>query len=144
MWKNQLFIDLLPIHAVFNILMGFLLAVQGLIGFRIRLRRKAGAHPALRLIKFHRKLGPTLVYAGIAGYISGLVIAYIGTGRLLNYPPHAFVGALIAVSLIANYHISGKIRGTDVPWRKTHFLLGALILLLYGIQVYLGLKMFSF
>jgi hypothetical protein len=49
------------------------------------------------------------------------------------------VGSCIALLIIATFIISKKIKGPESLWRTPHFMIGLFILLLYIVQIYLGL-----
>ena len=127
------------IHGSYNLLVVCLFVYQGIVGILNRKKRVAGKQPSLRLIKRHRKLGKALTVLGPMGFLAGAVLTYTDQGHLLKYPFHFFFGIMITASIVATYVISGKIKGSNSPWRTPHFTLGILILCLYCIQVILGL-----
>ena len=49
------------------------------------------------------------------------------------------MGLIITFSLITTYLISKRISGAESPLRTPHFILGIGILVLYLVQVFLGL-----
>jgi hypothetical protein len=91
------------------------------------------------VIKRHRALGPLLVLLGISGFFAGLSIAYLDQGRIFRYPLHFLFGLAIPAVVLITFAISRRIRPGDSPWRNIHFLFGIALLVLYLIQVTLGL-----
>jgi len=130
------------VHPFFNILMVFLFLYQAWMGFKIRRGRKRG-QSQFNSIRRHRKLGPFLILAGLAGYCSGLVLVFINSGQLLVYPLHLAVGSLIALFLVIQYIVTRKIRGVESSWRTPHLAAGILMLCLYALQIITGLALLA-
>ena len=130
---------LIMCHALYNAILFLCFIYQSMLGLRIRERRKSGSAPVARNNRLHRKFGPVLVFAGIAGCISGFFLVYYDYKSIFNYKLHSVSGFSIAVLLPATYYISKKIKAGDSPWRLNHFRLGFFILCLYCIQVLLGI-----
>lgn len=127
------------IHGSFNVLVMLLLIYQGWSGLRTRNIRRAGNPPDFRLIKRHRKNGPFFTVLGCLGFIAGIIIVYLDEGEIFKYPLHFIIGSVIALALITTYLISKRISGAGSPLRTPHFVLGIGILVLYLVQVFLGL-----
>lgn len=123
------------LHGLYNTLVIILFIYQGLLGFRIRKSQQRQLH----LIKRHRKIGPVAAVLGPSGFIAGMVIVFLDTGRVLKYPLHFLTGLSIASLLIITYLISKKIKGPEHYWRDRHYVLGILIIFLYLVQAFLGL-----
>ncbi len=123
------------LHGAYNTLVICLFVYQGSLGLRIRRSETKPFH----IIKRHRKTGPVAAALGAAGFIAGVTIVYLDTGRILKYPLHFITGLVIVSLIITTYLISKKIKGPDKYWRNRHFALGILIICLYFIQAFLGL-----
>lgn len=137
---NRAYIGYLRLlHGSFNIIIALLFVYQGSFGWRIRKARKVGGERNPKVIKRHRKQGPVLAVLGVAGYFAGVGLMCIDKGHLFEYPLHMVVGSGIALLLIATFIISRKIKAPESSWRTLHFIIGFFILLLYIIQIYLGL-----
>lgn len=76
------------------------------------------------------------------GFLEGLVLVLLDSGKVLQFPPHLFTGLTIVVLLLATYKISGDIKGPDSPYRTPHFILGIAILCLYLVNVVIGLGVY--
>ena len=126
------------LHGAFNIGAMFFSLYQGWTGLRIRRERDIGVMTP-SLIKKHRTAGPVLALSGLFGFISGTVIVLVHFGTLVKYPPHLAVGTALALCIIATYSISRKIRTRLPDGRTLHFALGIGTLILYAVQVFLGL-----
>ncbi len=124
-------------HGFFNTVIALAILYQGWCGLRIRRTRIAGA-PDFALIRTHRKLGPFLVLFGTAGFLFGVTLARIDQGKVFTYPLHFILGALIALSLLTTFIISRKIKAGPL-WRTPHFAIGVAIVVLYALQVLVGL-----
>ena len=122
-------------HGAYNTIIFLLIVYQGTLGLRIR---KSAERP-IPLIARHRKIGPAAVVLGGAGFIAGMSLAFIDHGRVLKYPLHFFCGLAIVALLITTFLISKKIRGPESLWRNRHYAVGIIIVLLYSVQVVLGL-----
>jgi hypothetical protein len=126
-------------HGLFNALVAVLFFYQGWLGLTIRRARRSQASIPLAAVKRHRKTGPVLVSLGGLGFLIGLILILIDTGRLLFYPLHLSIGLTIVVLLMGTFLISRRIKRPDSPYRTPHFILGICILLLYVFQSFLGL-----
>ncbi|UCH45612.1 MAG: DUF4079 family protein [Nitrospiraceae bacterium] len=122
-------------HGAFNTIIMLLIVYQGALGLKIR----KSPDPPLNIIKRHRKIGPVAVVLGITGFFAGMNIAFLDHGRIFKYPLHFMCGLMIAMLLITTYIISKKIKGPETYWRNRHFAVGILIVLVYALQVLLGL-----
>jgi hypothetical protein len=139
---RQLLAELRPVHGVYNTIVVLLFLYQGWLGLRIRRERRARAPLPVPVIKRHRRMGPVLVILGGLGFMEGLTLVLLDTGRVLDFPPHLFTGFTIVVLLIATYKISKDIKGPDSPYRTPHFILGVAILCLYLVNVVIGLGVY--
>jgi hypothetical protein len=139
MIDKQIIAYLKPIHGAFNTLVMLLLIYQGWLGLRIRNIRRAGRPPDFKTIKRHRKNGPLFTILGCLGFIAGIIIVYLDEGGIFEYPLHFIMGSVITFSLITTYLISKRISGVESRLRTPHFILGIGILVLYLVQVFLGL-----
>ncbi len=139
---KQLLAALRPVHGVYNTIVMLLFLYQGLLGLRIRRERRARAPLPVPVVKRHRRMGPVLVILGGIGFLEGLTLVLLDTGRVLDFPPHLFTGLTIVVLLIATYKISRDIKGPDSPYRTPHFILGVAILCLYLANVVIGLGVY--
>jgi len=126
------------VHGTFNTIVFALIVYQGTLGYRIRKARLAGI-PAGGINRRHRKNGPVLVVLGIAGFFAGVVLVYLDQKHLLKYPLHFINGALISSALVGMFLISKRIRAADTQWRTVHYRLGISTIVLYVIQLFLGL-----
>ncbi len=136
---KQLLADLRPVHGVYNAIMMLLFLYQGRLGFKIRRERRAHAPLPVPVIRRHRRLGPVLAILGGLGFLEGLTLVLLDTGKVLEFPPHLFTGLTIVVLLIATYRISRDIKGPDSHLRTPHFVLGIAILFLYLVNVIIGI-----
>jgi hypothetical protein len=136
---KQLLANLRLAHGAYNSIVTLLFLYHGGLGFRIRRDRRAHAPFPLSVIKRHRRLGPALLILGGFGFLEGLTLVMLDSGKVLQFPPHLFTGFTIVVLLIATYKISRDIKGPDSPFRTTHFVFGIAILCLYLVNVYLGI-----
>jgi hypothetical protein len=135
-----LFIDIAKLaHGSFNSLLALTFFYQAWMGLRIRSGRKRG-EPRPVVVKRHRRIGPFLVVLGVLGFCLGLTLVLIDKGRVLVYPLHLAVGALIVLFLLGQYAVSRKIKGAESPWRTPHLAIGVGIVLLYVFQILVGLS----
>jgi len=125
------------LHGSYNLTVLCFFLYQGLLGLRIRKRRKAGLPPDVKTVKRHRKQGPVLALIGVGGYLLGLTVIYLDVGHVFEYPPHFLGGSLIASMLITTYLVSKRIRGER--FRTPHFALGLAVLTVYPLQALLGI-----
>jgi len=124
-------------HGTYNTLIMILFVYQGVLGLKIR---KADI-PPVRIIKRHRKTGPVAVVLVTAGFFAGLFITFLDVGHIFKYPLHFINGLLLVLALTTTYLISKKIKGPDKLWRIRHYGFGILIVVLYVVQVLLGISM---
>jgi len=122
-------------HGSYNTIIVTLFIYQGTLGLRIRHSEDRPVH----IIKRHRKTGPVAVVLGITGFVGGMIIVFLDQGRIFKYPLHYINGLLIVCLLITTYLISRKIKGPEPYWRTRHFAVGIAIIILYLLQVFLGL-----
>lgn len=139
MIDKELMANLRLFHGSYNILIMLLFIYQGVLGFRIRRERKMNIQSGA--VKKHRKLGPVFAILGISGFFLGLALVYLDHGHILKHPLHFTAGLAIAFSIISAYSISRKIKGLESPWRTSHLIRGILVLVLYPVQIALGLGM---
>jgi hypothetical protein len=128
------------VHGSFNAVMMILFFYQGSLGLRIRRARRKKALFPMAAISRHRRNGPVLKNLGLIGFLSGLALVLIDSGRVFEFPLHLITGLTIVVLLISTYLVSRKIKGPASPLRTPHFVLGTCILSLYVFQSFLGLK----
>lgn len=133
--SKEIILYLKLLHGGFNSLVILLFIYQGILGLRIRRSDKK----PIDVIKRHRKNGPVLAVLGILGFVAGITVMFLDTGRILKYPYHFILGLIIVSLIITTYAISKKIKGPDPYWRNRHFYLGILIICLYFVQAFLGL-----
>jgi len=133
--NRELIIYLKLFHGAFNSLVILLFIYQGILGLRIRRAENKPVH----LIRRHRKTGPVIAVLGASGFVAGIVVVFLDTGRILKYPPHFILGLIIVLLIASTYIISKKIKGPDPYWRNRHYALGILIICLYFVQAFLGL-----
>jgi hypothetical protein len=122
-------------HGAYNTVIFLLILYQGTLGLRIR----KSAAPPVSVIRRHRKIGPAAVVLGTAGFLAGMTLAFLDHGRVFKYPLHFLCGLIIVTLLITTFVISKKIRGPEPLWRNRHYTVGICIVLLYALQVFLGL-----
>jgi hypothetical protein len=126
-------------HGLFNAFVAVLFFYQGWLGITIRRAKRSQASIPLGAVRRHRKAGPVLALLGGLGFLVGLILAIIDTGKILFYPLHLFIGLTIVVFLISTFLIARRIKRLNSPYRTPHFILGICILLLYVFQSFLGL-----
>ncbi len=81
-----------------------------------------------------------MVGLGIFGYCAGLILVLIDKGQLFAYPLHLLVGSVIVLFLLGQYAVSKKIKGLESPWRTPHLCIGCGIIVLYVVQILLGVS----
>lgn len=135
--------ELLPglrlVHGVFNFAVLVMFCYTASLGWKIRRARHNGAPLPLPAMRRHRYLGPKLAILGGLGFVAGLTLVLLDTGNILKYPAHLLVGITIITLLLATFLVSRKIKGSNSPYRDTHFRLGIAILALYFVEIFLGL-----
>lgn len=129
------------VHGTFNTVLFVLIVYQGLLGYWIRKARLTGMQ-AVAITRRHRRNGPVLVLLVLAGFFAGAVLVYLDHGHLLKYPLHFINGASISMALSGMFLISKRIRAADTKWRMAHYRLGIITIVLYVIQLFLGLDIF--
>ena len=134
------YLDVLKIlHGSYNTLVMFLFFYQGFIGWKIRRERIQGKTRDFSLIRKHRKAGPIFAILGILGFFIGLVLVFVDKGHLLQYPLHFVTGSLLVSLIVLVYFISRKIKGPESPLRTPHFVMGLSLIVIYILQVFIGL-----
>jgi hypothetical protein len=128
-------------HGTFNVLVMLLFIRQGWLGWRVRQSRLAGT-PLIPAIKRHRGAGPVAAALAAGGFLAGMTLAFMDHGHICHYPAHFLTGAALVLCIGATYLVSRKLKGPAPPWRTIHALLGIVILMLYPLQVLLGLGIF--
>jgi hypothetical protein len=136
--SRELIVYLKPVHGLFNFTVACLFVYHGSCGLRIRTARRGNAPMPIILVRRHRKLGPVLAISGAAGFFVGLALTFIDTGDVTKYPAHLCAGAAIISLLVWTYLVSRKITAGENRWRVVHYRLGIAILLLYGVNLFLG------
>ncbi|HEY6000655.1 MAG TPA: DUF4079 family protein [bacterium] len=136
--------ELVPViqvlHAVFNAALFAAFIVQGTLGWRIRRRRLSGASPDFAAVKKHRSRGPLLAKLAVAGYLAGLVTAYLHRGTLVTAPAHLAGGTILLACCWVAVVLGGRIRGPQSPARTQHLAAGGATLVAFVVQVFLGLN----
>jgi hypothetical protein len=123
------------LHGGYNTVVIALFVYQSILGLRIRKSEKKPFH----IIRRHRKNGPVIAMLGILGFLAGMTVVFLDTGRIFKYPFHFVTGLTIVCLIITTFIISGKIKGPEPRWRNMHYVLGILIICLYFVQALLGL-----
>jgi uncharacterized iron-regulated membrane protein len=129
-------------HVFFNAALFVALAFQGLVGWRIRKRRIAGALPDFSVVRRHRTLGPVLAALLPMGNLAGVSITYLSRGLWVRYPGHFAAGTVLVAVAGATFLASRRIRGAQSPWRVRHAALGLVLLCVFCVQIFLGLNVF--
>jgi hypothetical protein len=129
------------LHGAFNASVIVLFFSEGWYGLRIRRARRTQAHPPpIAAMRRHRRAGPLLVIAGLFGYFYGLALILAQGWPPVTFASHFYVGTAIAILLLVTFGLSRGIKRPVSPFRTPHFLVGVLILALYLVQTYLGLR----
>ena len=129
------------LHAAYSGSVALLVFYQGRIGFKIRRERVAGRPPIVKAVKRHRTMGPIITLMGIAGVFAGAMTVYLNEGRIFENPIHFVIGLSIVAFVSTTFVISRKIRSQDSPLRNPHFIVGLVIISLYCIQIFVGIRM---
>lgn len=127
-------------HGAWNLVVMLLFWQQAWLGLKIRkARRVPGGALPFPVIRRHRKSGP--VFAGMAlfGYLFGIVIVVLHEGHLFKHPAHFLTGTALMAIIISSIMFSRKIQGQQSPYRTAHFVAGIFLLVLYPVQILLGL-----
>lgn len=136
--------DLIPYlklaHGFYNTLIMLLFVYQAILGLKIR-RQRIKEKQQFHIVKKHRRLGTFLVPLVLSGFLTGLIVVFLDTGRFLKHPIHFAIGLSIVLSIITTFFISRKIKGIDLKWRDIHFRLGIIIIFLFITQIFIGLWM---
>jgi len=136
--------DLIPylkyLHGLYNGFVAMLFFYQGWFGLMIRKERITVRPPTASIIKRHRKIGPIFTLMGIAGFFTGVIIVYLHEGRIFEHSIHIIIGLAIAVMIITTFFISKKIKVRESAFRTPHFIIGILIVCLYFIQAFIGIR----
>lgn len=127
------------VHGAFNgaLLVAFL--VQGTLGWRIRRRRLAGTPQDFTVVRKHRGRGPALTALAVAGYLAGLLTAYLHRGTLVTAPAHLAGGTALLACCAVAFVLGRRIRGSQSAARTPHFVAGLVTLALFVVQAFLGL-----
>ncbi|HUJ17800.1 MAG TPA: DUF4079 family protein [Nitrospirota bacterium] len=136
---RQLLVSLRLAHGTYNFLVMLLFWHQAWLGIKIRKARKARAPLPFPAIRQHRKGGPLYAVLAVLGYVYGIILVMLDTGKIFEYPPHLFLGTVLVLLMIASVAISRTIRGQESASRTPHFAIGIAILSVYPVQVFLGL-----
>lgn len=126
------------IHGTFNFLVMLLFIRQGWLGLQIRRSRLAGT-PLAPAIKRHRQAGPIAAALAGGGFLVGMTLGFIDHGHIFNYPYHFLNGTALVLCIGTTFLVSRRLKGPSPPWRTIHAVLGIVILVLYPVQVFLGL-----
>lgn len=125
-------------HGLYNTAVIILVFYQARLGFVVRKARKANAPLPLAAVKRHRRLGPVLVWLGLAGFFAGLIIVTLGERNYLEHWHHLFTGISIAILFPVTGALSRRIKGPDPAFRNPHMAVGIIILVLYLLAAFLG------
>jgi hypothetical protein len=128
------------VHGGYNLSLMLFLLYQAGLGIWIRRARKAGEPPPFASIRRHRKTGPILAGLALFGFLSGLTLVLLDTGRVLEHPVHFAVGSLLMLFGAAAVVLSRGIKGQDSRYRKPHYLVGLSFLVLYAFQILVGIE----
>ena len=139
MVSSQIIAYLKLLHAAYNFTLMVLFLRQGRLGLQIRKGRLAGS-PPFELVKRHRRNGPLLVFMGVSGFLSGVILVGIDSGDLLKYFYHLLVGLALASLIVTTFVVSKQIKGPAPYWRNVHMAIGLLIICFYVVQLFLGLN----
>lgn len=137
--SHELLAILRLVHGSYNFIVMLVLCYHAFNGLRIRRSRSAQAPVPIHALKLHRRMGPILVLLVCAGFFAGLTLVLLDTGNLLQYPLHLFAGLLIVILMISVFRVSKRIAGPSIPQRNLHFWLGITVLVLYVVNVFIGL-----
>lgn len=137
--SNELISLLRPLHGLFNFSIMLLFGYHAYNGLLIRRARRGELPLPIHAIKQHRRMGPPLALLGAAGFSAGLCLILLDTGKVLQYPTHLFIGLLIVLSLFATFCISKQITSQSVSLRDLHYKIGTAILVLYLVNVVIGI-----
>ena len=137
MIDKELIASLKLFHGSYNAVMMALFFYQGWIGLSIRRARLNNTPIPFHLVRRHRKFGPLLALFGGSGFLIGIAVVLLDTGKLLEYPLHLVVGMLIVAGIAGLFAVSKMI--TAARYRGLHAGLGLLLLTLYVVQFVLGL-----
>jgi hypothetical protein len=129
------------LHAAYSGSVALLVFYQGWIGFKIRRERVTGRPPIVKAVKRHRTMGPIITLMGIAGFFAGAMTVYLNEGRIFENPIHFVIGLSIVAFVSTTFVISRKIRSQDSPLKNPHFIVGLVIISLYCIQIFVGIRM---
>ena len=125
-------------HGIFNFLVMLLFIRQGWLGLKIRRSRLSGT-PLIPAIKSHRQAGPIAAALAPCGFLAGMTLSLIDHGHIFHHPAHFLTGAALVLCIGATFLVSRKLRGPAAPWRTIHGVLGIVILVLFPVQIVLGL-----
>lgn len=126
------------LHGTYNFAVFLLFLYQASLGYRIKKGRNEEAALSAPVISRHRKLGPVIAALGITGYIAGVIMVLIDKGHIFNYPLHFGGGVLIVILIISTVIVSRQIKTGETKFRDIHFRIGAVIILVYILQVSVG------
>ncbi len=126
------------VHGAYNFLVYMFACFQLYMGLKIRSARISGIrNPAVQ--KRHRQTGPYLAVLAAGGFIVGLTLIILDTGRVLDHPYHLTLGALIVAGLAHQWISSKSIRPADDATRRRHRWVGLSLAAVYSAQVLIGL-----
>lgn len=111
------------------------------MGLKMRKERIAGQQPTISIVKRHRRMGPIVAFLGITGFFAGVLIVYLNEEHIFKHPLHFITGLSIVALIFTTFIVSKKIRAQDTTLRKPHFIIGIMIICLYCVQAFLGLRM---
>jgi len=130
------------LHGTYNTIVMALFIRQGWLGFTIRRERLAGRPLPAMAIRRHRQRGPLLAGMAFLGFLAGASLSFADHGHIPHHPLHFATGAILMLAIGGTYLVSRQIKVGAAPWRTAHFAIGIAILVLYPLQVFLGLGVF--
>jgi hypothetical protein len=94
----------------------------------------------VELVRRHRKAGPVFAVWGAMGAMAGALLVLLDKGRIFEHRLHFLGGLAATILLFAAYASSRQIRGAEAEPRDMHYKYGTLLLVLYFVQVLLGIS----
>jgi len=139
--SGELLYQLRMVHGIYNACITFLFFYLGLQGFIVRRARLSHQPLPFSAIKKHRRMGPVFAVLGMLGFFSGLTLIIVHTGRIFEYPSHLVVGLTVLILILWTLNLSRRIKGTDSLQRRQHFIIGIAILIVYLVEMFLGIRL---
>jgi len=137
--SRELIASLKLLHGLFNLAVTALFFYHARNGLQIRRARLAAGALPLQAKKRHRRMGPLLGLLAGAGFLAGLILVLLDTGKWLSFPSHLYTGVALLLVLLVSYRVSRKISGSGTRERDLHYRLGLAALALFLVDVCLGI-----